>query len=654
MSDGKSYASERKARYTDGLIEKDIDQYTQDNSKYLKEQVKKSYTEDIATPGTPKRSAEELVLERHRETPEHTFHFTEQTEAPINQPVSNTHQSVVSTKPSSRTKSPNNSKNTFETNNVRPYNKVEYHTTDNITPSVKPTLHNQPQAHTNQPNSQISFSDTRVAEQVKVSSDVVPLVTTNEPHAVSSIEHKNSYVSTAHAEDKLNSFSVSPNSSPTPTAETSAVGVIGENKVNTEAGKSYLNHGHSFQASENEATLRRNSVRESIEAPPKGEVKSKHSRYFKETSDPTNVVKTKEVSEKFAKASTVESELEKRGVSAYEFISPLADIAKEDDVGGEMIAGVMTTAEKTYNTIHKVNKAKATATTSKAGATASKAAASSATTAQSSGAVAGGTASKAGAKALPVPPIVYLWILAGIIVTALLMLLFGMMSFSVTQVSFSAGSNEGDVALELTDVGTKNSTDLVIWCVTAEANKEGYVYGAFGQVCTLDYLDQQEARYPGDEEAGGPMRIAGERWLGKRVYDCIGLIKSYGWYNQEADAIEYGTNGMVDFSANTIWDYVEDGDSGEIDDIPEIPGIAVCMDGHIGVYIGNGEVIEAQGTETGVVKTQLENGSWTHWMKIPGIKYPQDEAMVPISPTEPNVPDINTSDPVIVTDPVEH
>lgn len=603
MSGGKSYASERKTRYTDGLVEKDIDQYTQDNSKYLKEQVKKSYTEDIATPGTPKRSAEELVLERHRETPEHTFHFTEQTDSPISQPVSNNHQSVISTKPSLRTKSPNNSK-----------------------------------ARTNQPNSQISFSDSRIAEQVKVSSDVVPLVTTNESQAVSSIEHRNSYVSTTHAGDKLNSFSVSPNSSPTPTAETSAVGVIGEHKVNTEAGKSYLNHGHSFQASENEATLRRNSVRDSIEAPSTGEAKSKHSRYFKETSEPTNVVKTKEVSERFAKASTVESQLEKRGVSAYEFISPLADIAKEDDVGGEMIAGVMTTAEKTYSTIHRVNKTKTTATTAKAGDTTSKAAASSATTAQSSGAVAGGTTSKAGNKALPIPPIVYLWILAGIVVTALLMLFFGMVSFSVTQVSFSAGSNEGDVALELTDVGTKNSTDLVIWCVTAEANKEGYVYGAYGQVCTLDYLDQQEARYPGDEEAGGPMRIAGEQWLGKRVYDCIGLIKSYGWYNAEADAIEYGTNGMKDFSANSIWNFVNEGDYGDIDDIPEIPGIAVCMDGHIGVYIGNGEVIEAQGTETGVVKTQLENGSWTHWMKIPGIEYPEEpttDATDPLSPIEP-------------------
>lgn len=43
--------------------------------------------------------------------------------------------------------------------------------------------------------------------------------------------------------------------------------------------------------------------------------------------------------------------------------------------------------------------------------------------------------------------------------------------------------------------------------------------------------------------------------------------------------------------------------------------------GHIGVYIGNGEVIEAMGTKYGVVKTQLEGRGWTHWLEVPGIEY---------------------------------
>ena len=60
---------------------------------------------------------------------------------------------------------------------------------------------------------------------------------------------------------------------------------------------------------------------------------------------------------------------------------------------------------------------------------------------------------------------------------------------------------------------------------------------------------------------------------------------------------------------------------GEISSIPDTPGLAVCMSGHIGIYIGNGEVIEAKSNHDGVVKTQLSEGSWTYWMQLPGITY---------------------------------
>ena len=55
--------------------------------------------------------------------------------------------------------------------------------------------------------------------------------------------------------------------------------------------------------------------------------------------------------------------------------------------------------------------------------------------------------------------------------------------------------------------------------------------------------------------------------------------------------------------------------------MPDTPGLAVWKAGHIGVYIGNGEVVEAMGTKYGVVKTQLEGRGWTHWLEVPGIEY---------------------------------
>lgn len=58
-----------------------------------------------------------------------------------------------------------------------------------------------------------------------------------------------------------------------------------------------------------------------------------------------------------------------------------------------------------------------------------------------------------------------------------------------------------------------------------------------------------------------------------------------------------------------------------ITDMPDTPGLAVWKSGHIGVYIGNGEVIEAMDTRYGVVKTKLQGRGWTHWLEVPGIKY---------------------------------
>ena len=108
-------------------------------------------------------------------------------------------------------------------------------------------------------------------------------------------------------------------------------------------------------------------------------------------------------------------------------------------------------------------------------------------------------------------------------------------------------------------------------------------------------------------------------WLGGRTTDCVGLIKGYGWLSPETMTIDYGTHGMPDIGANQM--YYSATESGTIDTMPDIPGLAVWHDGHIGVYIGGGQVIEAMGTKYGVVKTELTNRGWTHWLKIPYINY---------------------------------
>ena len=95
-------------------------------------------------------------------------------------------------------------------------------------------------------------------------------------------------------------------------------------------------------------------------------------------------------------------------------------------------------------------------------------------------------------------------------------------------------------------------------------------------------------------------------WLGGRTTDCVGLIKGYGWLNPETLTIDYATNGMPDLEANQM--YYSASVSGPIDTMPDTPGLAVWHDGHIGVYIGNGEVIEAMGWRSNT-STTTEKGS---------------------------------------------
>ena len=163
-----------------------------------------------------------------------------------------------------------------------------------------------------------------------------------------------------------------------------------------------------------------------------------------------------------------------------------------------------------------------------------------------------------------------------------------------------------------TDAQTKNSTDLMIWARQAYENGWGYVYGTYGNILTEELLQDRASMF--GEHVTGFEDFIRENWMRRRTADCVGLIKGYGWYNPDSGEIVVGSNGMADVTANGMFDAATV--KGTIDTIPETPGLAVWQDGHIGIYIGNGEVIEAMGTEQGVVKTTLPSG-WTHWLEIP-------------------------------------
>ena len=180
-----------------------------------------------------------------------------------------------------------------------------------------------------------------------------------------------------------------------------------------------------------------------------------------------------------------------------------------------------------------------------------------------------------------------------------------------------------------TDPSTKNNLDLVQYAIEAEQAGWGYVWGTYGLVLTEARFEAKLEQYPDD--IGEHEDFIRENWIGRRTADCVGFIKGYGWLNPDTHEIEYGTNGMLDVGADGMYNAAEE--KGSIDTIPEIPGLAVWKEGHIGIYIGNGETIEAMGTRYGVVRRQLSEGTWTDWLKIPYITYIEETEEPP--PTEP-------------------
>jgi hypothetical protein len=161
---------------------------------------------------------------------------------------------------------------------------------------------------------------------------------------------------------------------------------------------------------------------------------------------------------------------------------------------------------------------------------------------------------------------------------------------------------------------------LVEFAKKALAEKWVYVWGTFGQVLTLTLFNQKLNQYP--KEVGKYADFIKANSIGRKAADCIGLIKGYYW-SKEDGKILY--NPATDVNANQMFNLATV--KGTIDTMPENPGICVYKQGHIGVYIGNGQVIEARGTKEGVIQSPLKgtnSAGWTHWLKCPYIEYEQE------------------------------
>lgn len=110
--------------------------------------------------------------------------------------------------------------------------------------------------------------------------------------------------------------------------------------------------------------------------------------------------------------------------------------------------------------------------------------------------------------------------------------------------------------------------------------------------------------------------------------DCSGLIKAIIWRYPGG---KYESNGLSDHNANTIISKDCTSVSTNMSASAITPGEVVWLEGHIGIYIGNGYVIESTPKwKNKVQKTKLTDRSWKKHGKLKCLEYePEKEQVKP-------------------------
>lgn len=151
-----------------------------------------------------------------------------------------------------------------------------------------------------------------------------------------------------------------------------------------------------------------------------------------------------------------------------------------------------------------------------------------------------------------------------------------------------------------------------------------YWYGTFGQTASAALLEAKSKQYPQHYTAD---RIPTyKQQFGKQVFDCSGLLKYILMTEAETKPLKY--NVALDYSADSFYQTATI--KGDISTLPEISGIGLHRAGHVGIYLGNGKLIEARGFAYGTIKSDLQGRGFQHWFYIPHVDY-----------REPNHTDLN-------------
>jgi len=176
------------------------------------------------------------------------------------------------------------------------------------------------------------------------------------------------------------------------------------------------------------------------------------------------------------------------------------------------------------------------------------------------------------------------------------------------------------------------SESFVARAVSITKSKTAYLWGTFGAQLTNTLIDQKTNQYRTWYTAPRIKRFRGLVGKGYFAFDCVGLIKAilWGWVGSSAPygGAKYTANNVPDVNANVMIKMCKN-QSMNFEKIK--PGEVVWMQGHIGIYIGSGKVIECTPSWTDGVQITacfnikkidgLNGRQWTSHGELPWIDY---------------------------------
>lgn len=162
----------------------------------------------------------------------------------------------------------------------------------------------------------------------------------------------------------------------------------------------------------------------------------------------------------------------------------------------------------------------------------------------------------------------------------------------------------------------------------------GYIMGTMNKLWTSADQKALEQKYYSNPTKYDDYKLGaqiGKKWIGHRVWDCSGLTKDCG--KRLGLNYHHGSNSSYNYDCKA---------KGEKTPDMKLPiGAWVYTGtprnrGHIGIVVDDEWVVEAQGTNAGVVKSKLSLKKWTWWGLGKGITFEFSPGANPIpKPVQP-------------------